>query len=90
MGEGIPVKEVVIVFFGEDCAGVVDACTVILLPDFCDASSWFSFDHGDLHDFPEFARAGISEGHIKGHSSQHDYYIYQLMSIQIPIHFIII
>ena len=60
-----------VVFFGQDCTGVVDACTMVLLPDLADAGGRFPFDHGDLHDLAELPRAGVGEGHLVGHSLQH-------------------
>lgn len=64
MDGGIPIDEMLVMFLGKDCAGIVDAWIMVLLPDIGNAVGWFPLDHGHLHDFPEFARTGIGEGHL--------------------------
>jgi hypothetical protein len=73
VGGNVPLDEVLVVLFGKDCAGVVDAGTVVFVPDVGYLCGWFPLDHGDLHDFSEFARTGVGEGHFEGDSQQHLY-----------------
>lgn len=80
MDRKVPIVEVLVVFLGQYGADVVDARTMVFLPDFCDLLGRLAFDEGHLHDFTQFSWAGVGEGHIEGHLFEQQHY-YHLLSI---------
>lgn len=67
----LPIAEEVILLFVENRGGVIDPGTMIVLPDGLNLVRRFSLDHADLHDFPEFAGAGVGERHAVGDPCEH-------------------
>lgn len=77
MRTSIPLHKGVVLLLRENSAGIVDPGTVVLLPYFFDLFGGLLLDHGHLHDFSEFAGAGIGEGHPVCDSLEHAlHYIY--------------
>lgn len=74
MGRKVPIEEVLVVFLGQDGAGVVDARVVVLLPDFSDLGGRLALNERHLHDFPQFAGTGVGEGHTVGHLFEQQHY----------------
>jgi hypothetical protein len=79
MDRTIPIAEVLVVFLRQYGADVVDARTMVFLPDFCDFGGRLALDEGHLHDLTQLAGTGVGEGHLEGHPIQQHYY--QIRSI---------